>query len=278
MNFTCNITARQLLVSRQALTALGPGVVHQNDRFTVSVWLTEETGVATQPTTVVALPAEFTRISMGARPVSNLEEEGLLFSAVDFEAVGSGQALHYEAMLSLNTEEIDAKFEALGATARSIEALLDIELSNADNTKRKTIVLQWPVTIRRDIFRGTEGVPTPGTPTYPPADALALNTPEDGGYRILGGVLELWNPTQAKYQPIALSGDAGEETLVVLEDQEEPEEPSQPYALKAPTEGSYLITDGGILQLWNVTQEIYQPVALSGAAGAEAFVVLEELP
>lgn len=215
MIWTVNTTRNQLVVSTRSLTPLGTLVLKQNDKWTLSLYLTAETGEANAPLTVIPLPAEFTRISVGARSADNLEEADLLFSVTSFTEVGSGQTLHYEAEVNLATASIEAKFPEESTTLRALSALLDIELRNEDGTKRRSVVSQGLVTIHRDIFRGTEGVPLDGDPVYPAPEAIALKAPTDGGYKIDGVNLQLWNATQEIYQTVYLVGTAGAESLVV---------------------------------------------------------------
>lgn len=219
MDFNVNLTRREATISRTATTTLQEWRVHQNDKFTLSVWLMAESGDATAPLSVVAMPAEFSKMVVAARSLDDLLEASLLFSAgiaVDFVAVGSGPTLHYEAELNVNTAALAAKFPGSDHTKRALSALLDIELRNADATKILTVVGQLAVKIQRDVYRGTEGVPLDGDPAYPlPAD-IALREPEDGAYRITPeGLLQLWNVTQGDYQTVSLIGAAGAESLAI---------------------------------------------------------------
>jgi hypothetical protein len=212
MELNVNQTARTLVASRDSNSRLGTLTLHQGDRFTISVWLLDETGSAVAPLEVAAMDAEYTHISVAARATTDLDED-LLFSATAFAQVGEDDELHYEATLNLNTEQIAALFTS--DTTKTAAALLDIELSNDVGDKRLTVVGQWPVTIQRDLYAGTEGVPTDGEPAYPAADAIALKAPTDGGYRINGVNLQLWNTTQGKYQTVFLVGAAGAETIAI---------------------------------------------------------------
>ena len=216
MDLFANLTANTLTVSLAALTKLATMVGHQGDRYTLSLWLATETGLATAPLAVAALPAEFDSIALGARSKDNLEEADLLFSVTDWAEVGTGDTLHYEAEINFGTTSIAAKFPEANVTKRFQDALLDIELLNSgDPTLRRTIVSQWPVRIDRDINRGTEGVPVDGDPAYPLPGAIALKAPTDGGYRIDGVNLQLWNSTQGIYQTIYLTGASGAEALTI---------------------------------------------------------------
>ncbi len=219
MEISVNTTARGLLVSRKASTALGQLVVHQNDRFTLSLYLCAETGDVAAPINVIALPADFTRIALGARSKDNLAEDGLLFSATEFVAVGEGQSLHYEAEININTAALAAKFPDSDLTKANLPALLDIELRSEDGTKVLTVASQVAILIRRDIYRQAEGVPESGDPAYPLPGALALRAPANGGYRLTdGNLLQLWNPTQGTYQTVFLDGAPGAESIVIAAD------------------------------------------------------------
>lgn len=212
MEWFANQTAKELVISKDATTQLGNLVLHQGDISTLKLWLLTETGETLTPFAVAAMDAEYTHISVAARAATDLDEE-LLFSATLFAEVGEDDELHYEATLSLNTEQIAELFTS--DTMKTVAALLDIELSNDAGDKRLTVVGQWPVTIQRDLYAGTEGVPTDGEPAYPAADAIALKAPTDGGYRIHGVNLQLWNTTQGKYQTVFLVGAAGAETIAI---------------------------------------------------------------
>ncbi len=212
MELNVNQTARTLVVSRDSNSRLGTLTLHQGDRFTISLWLLDETGSAVTPLEVAAMDADYTHISVAARATADLDED-LLFSATAFAEVGEDDELHYEATLNLNTEQIAALFTS--DTTKTAAALLDIELSNDAGDKRLTVVGQWPVTIQRDIYIGDEVAPDDADPAYPAADAIALKAPTDGGYRIHNNNFQLWNPTQGKYQTIYITGAAGAETLAI---------------------------------------------------------------
>jgi hypothetical protein len=219
MVFNCNLTRGGLLVSRANTTPLGTAALHQNDRFTLSLYFVEETGSATNQLTVVPIPTQFTRIALAARSADNLVEDFLLFSATDFTQIGTGEDLHYEAYLNLTTGGLEAKFPVDEPTKRALNALLDIELRSEDGTDRLTPVRQWLLTITRDIYRGIEGVPVDGDPVYPLPGSIALKAPTDGGYRINGVNLQLWNATQEIYQTVYLTGGAGAESLVIADEE-----------------------------------------------------------
>lgn len=165
MNFFVDLTNERLVVSAQSSTALGAVRAHQNDNGPVSVVLLVATGAENAPYTVVSLPAPYTKINLGLRPADDLDNPGLLCSATGFTVSGSGDTLHYTAAFNRNTVEIGDAFTAAGAKAKTLSALLDIELTNDDATVRNTPVHQAEATITRDIFRGDEGDPVSG---YPP--------------------------------------------------------------------------------------------------------------
>ena len=216
MEISANTTASALLISRKASTALGALILHQNDSFTLSLYLCKETGNVAAPITVISLPTGYTRIALGARSADNLAEAGLLFSATAFTPVGSGQTLHYDALVSLNTAAITAKFPDSDTTKATLAVLLDIELRNEDASQILTVVSQARATIHRDIYRPDEGIPASGDPAYPLASALMLRAPADAGYRFTAdNLFQLWNPTQGIYQTVFLTGAAGAESIVI---------------------------------------------------------------
>lgn len=175
MTWYLNLTSKQLIQGKTDKTRLQSLGLHQGDRFTLELYLIEETGSESNPLTVVALPAEFSSIAVGGRPKDSLNQADLLFSATGFVAVGVGDELHYEAILNLNTAGIGDLFPDLDPQTARADVLVDIELKSADALKRLTPIEQWPTNLFRDIYKGDEGVPEDGDPVYPPAANILTN-------------------------------------------------------------------------------------------------------
>jgi hypothetical protein len=104
----------------------------------------------------VPLPAEYEEINLGVRPAADLDDAEMLCAAGGFVEVGAGAELHYEATFDRGTPQIAAAFAAAGQTARSLPALIDIQLSDAGDSIRTTPVKQAAAIITRDIYRGDE--------------------------------------------------------------------------------------------------------------------------
>jgi hypothetical protein len=89
----------------------------------------------------------------------------------------------YSGTVSLNTTEIDDAFDA-APTATEIPCVAElIYVIAGQQRSSQTITAQ----IDDDVYSGTEGTPTPGTPGYP----TALNVPEllTGGHSALRAVI-----------------------------------------------------------------------------------------
>ena len=99
-------------------------------------------------------------IVFAGKKADNLGATTLLFSTASFVAAGEGDDAHYEAVLNLNTPELDAAF----GSEKSVAARVDVELQNTDNSRRLTYQFDW--IISRQAYAG-EATPTPGTPEYP---------------------------------------------------------------------------------------------------------------
>jgi len=91
---------------------------------------------------------------------------GFLASALSWAKSGTGTNTVYAFALNLNTDEINTAFTA---EPDSIPAMLEVQwIIGSIITSCATL----PVTIHNDVIRGDEGVPTAGTPAYPPPDMV----------------------------------------------------------------------------------------------------------
>lgn len=133
--------------------------------------------------------------------------ETLLFSATGFVEATDDRGSYYEAELDLHT---DALATAIGTKAE-ITVRCDLEIQNADNTRRYTI--QADFVVRRQSYAG-EGSPTPSAPLYPSPDQVALRDPGgDANYRITAdGEVEFLNMASEAFEPL----DARHQSGIVL--------------------------------------------------------------
>lgn len=179
-----DLTAETLVVSANATTAFGTVRLHQGDRGGIAVWFLQQTGNEATPYEVVPIPDGYTRINLGVRPANDLDESGFLCSVAGgigvgetWQEVGEDDTLHYEAALfSRATAPINTAFTAAGQAAKTLSALLDIELADDAYEANTTPVKQAAVLITRDIYRGDEGMEDDPNPPYPPVAALLTRT------------------------------------------------------------------------------------------------------
>ena len=196
-----------------SLTPAATPVWTQNDKLRLRVWFVTPAAIDAAAPTVTALAAG-AAIALGARPATDLDEAGLLFSATGFVEVGEGAELHYEAELNLNTQALAV---AMAGRAR-LAVKVDIEIQDAGNTARITVP-QFDAIILRDVFRGTEGIPESGDLPYPAPAQIVLRQ-QNGSPLQVGsdGTPYLFNPQTQQYHRLALQGIAG--AVVVVADQE----------------------------------------------------------
>jgi hypothetical protein len=105
-----------------------------------------------------------------------MDDGSTLFSAQDFSAVVPGEGMHaIEAVLDLNTEGLISAISAstISGSPKFVLAQVDLELQNADNTRRQTY--RFPVEVQRQAYKDSDLDPTPGPPTYPPPSAIVAN-------------------------------------------------------------------------------------------------------
>lgn len=127
------------------------------DCFPINLHFRQKGGVGNN-STAVALPT--VNLVLGAKDLSGLSATTLLFSCTAFTPQGSDDALCYQALLNLNTEEL---LTDLGSQ-KSITARVNVEIQNPDDSQR--LSYQFDVTIQEAAYDG-EASPTPGTPQYP---------------------------------------------------------------------------------------------------------------
>lgn len=136
--------------------------VAQSDIFLLKLYFRKR-GATTAPSTTADVDPG--AIVFAGKKADNLGALTLLFSAIDFVAVGAEDDAHYEAVLDLTSDELSGAF----GTEKSITARVDVELQNGDNTRRLTY--QFDMIVSRQAYGG-EANPMPGTPAYPPPSSL----------------------------------------------------------------------------------------------------------
>ena len=198
------------LSNRQRLDAIST-VSH--DKFPVRLRFVEEPAASTGAFTQVQLPAGFA-IVMAGKAASDLSSEGLLFLADDFTEHADGEdGWYYETVLDTNTTELSTAIAALSGSARVLPAVVDVEVQAGDNSER--ITFQFRCNIARQVYSGTEGVPTDAVPPYPSAPELLTRT---ASFRIgETGDPEFYNAELDQWVRLTVAGDPPQQTLTVLE-------------------------------------------------------------
>ena len=171
----------------------------QADAFTIRLYFRERAGLSA--TTSVELGSGDEIVLAGK---ASLAATDLLFSVTSWTKVTSGSEVYYQGTLDLNTTELETAM-----TSTSVTALVDVEVQNADNTRR--LSYRFSATVAKQVYDG-ESDPTPGTPTYPSPSALMVKNPEGGSYRFKDGNLQFWNPTTEKYHTLFPFGPEGSVT------------------------------------------------------------------
>ena len=176
-------TSGPLLASTASLSASAKPTWNQNDTFLLRLWFLTPAATTNTAPTLTALD-DGAVIVLGARPATDLEDGGLLFSATDFTEGGTADAPFYSAELNLNTAALATALTG----QKSLAVQVDLQIQNADNTERLTVP-QFAATILRDVIRGDEGVPVSGDPVYPVPAAIELvsHKGEANGYAALDG-------------------------------------------------------------------------------------------
>lgn len=173
----------------------------QGDDFTVRLFFrTVPDGIYTA-STAVELDAGAELVMAGK---ADLEETTLLFSATGFTAdEDEDLGAFYSARLNLNTSELE---EALDGEEDALTVYVDVEVQNADNSRRLTY--RFTLTVEQQVYDG-EADPTPGTPDYPSPSAVMVKNPVGGSYRFHAGNLQFWNADTAKWHTWFPSGAEG---------------------------------------------------------------------
>ena len=175
-----------LLDGKSSSTLSGKPTFLHADCFPLNLYFRERNGQGT-PSDAIELAA--LNIVLGAKLLSDLSGDTLLFSASGFALVGAGDDLHYQALLDLNTAELATALDGV----KSVTARVNIELENPDNSRR--LSYQFDVVIQEQAYGG-EADPTPGTPIYPLPSLLVTKirgtvalTPGDSVIPITGLIL-----------------------------------------------------------------------------------------
>lgn len=172
------------------------------DRFILRVHWRLRAQAQSAPTVPAKLPAG-AQMVIGVKPANALGGDLLAF-VEEFTEVEDDGVFHYEAIANFNTSEILAAFNGQS----SLRCQADLEIQNADNTKRLTHRL--PLNIFQQAYSGLEGEPVDGDPPYPPPGQVVVKNPENGAYRIKetedGVFLQFWNPVTEKYHTLYPNG------------------------------------------------------------------------
>lgn len=117
---------------------------------------------------IVPLPAGFQIVLAGKLSVGGVISGSVLFSAMPFTEFDVDGDKGYSATLDLNTSELATEMDG----EASIDVQIDVEIQNADNSRR--ITLSFVAKIKPQSYAG-EGSPTPAEPLYP-APSVLLTT------------------------------------------------------------------------------------------------------
>ena len=171
-----------LLVEKTATALASADFIAGDKPISVALWFRTPVSAAfgAASTSAAVELADNSVIVMAGKLSSALSATTLLFSATPFAKSGSGDNVCYEGALDLNTVEIIAAWAAAGE-ADSLSLYVDIEVENADNSKRSTF--QFAATLYRQVYAG-EADPTTATP-------FALNTPAGNLQRCQAGVWQI---------------------------------------------------------------------------------------
>ncbi len=171
----------------------------ESDAFALRLYFRELNGLAA--TTSVALgTGDEIILAAKATPASAT----LLFSALTWTKVTSGSETYYEALLDLDTTELNA-----AVTTSNLTVVVDVQVQNSDNSRRLTF--RFSAVITPQVYGG-ESDPTPATPTYPSPSAIMVKNPSGGSYRFKDGNLQFYNQTTTKWHTFFPYGPEGSVT------------------------------------------------------------------
>ena len=167
---------KQFITGKAAPTPLGTVRLGENIIEPVTIWLLDRAETSGEPLTAAALDAAFSGLVLAGRPQADLELPDLLFSVDDFTEVGTGDDLHYEGLLSLNTVAIQTALVGL----KTLSIFLEVEAIGVAPTRNSRLTPHASAVLLRDIYRGDEGAPEESNPLFYSAaqvDALLANMP-----------------------------------------------------------------------------------------------------
>lgn len=211
-----------LLLSKASRTALDTLKLGETAIDGCNLWLLDPPATAGDAPVPAAIPAGFTKAIVCGRALEDVEAmteaADPLFSMVvgAGDLVGADDTLHYESSLNLNVAALVTALEG----QRTLQVLIDIDLENDDATARRRLVMQANGLVYRAVYRGTEGVPTSGSPSYPVPGAL-LTTGVDSA--------------TIKRGTITVANGAGSQAVVF----------TTPFALAPSTVQAWLMTPSG---------------------------------
>jgi hypothetical protein len=139
----------------------------QSDKFPLQLYFRKRS--ATTGGASAAVEQDPTdNIIFACKETSELTGTTLLFSAVGFVKVGTGDDVCYQATLNLHTPELIA---AMSSVSAPLPVTIDIEVQNSDNTERTTF--QFTALVKKQAYAG-ESNPVPAAPHYPAPSQLVL--------------------------------------------------------------------------------------------------------
>lgn len=257
-----------LLASPQDPTDSPPPTWILGDAFTLRLRLYSLNGGGQPQQTTLAVGDQ---IFLGGRIKRGTGD--LLFNAQGFTATTDGTDTYYETTVDLNTTELAAALSG----RQTLQVLVDIEIQNAANTRRRTLVLV--ANILAQAYDPADTDPTPGTPEYPAAMSLVLREMVGAGFRFkddgAGNLLfQLKTADTGKFRTVFFN--AGVLAWGPEEDPQNPipASPSYPAAdelvVRAPAGAGYRFKDDGngnlIFQLPDVTDGGFRTAFFDGGS------------
>jgi hypothetical protein len=161
------------------------------DVFAVRLWF-RTPGALGAASVFAALDAGSVIVMAGK---TSLTSATLVFAAASFAEGTSGGETYYESECSLNTAALAA---AVAGSTNAVPVYVDVEVQNADNSRRLT--WRFLINVTRQAYEGTEDIPA----TSP--QAVALNSPAGGLQKCIDGVWHIKNVDTGKWHPYWLEG------------------------------------------------------------------------
>jgi hypothetical protein len=209
-----------------------------------------------------------TTLTVAGKLANDLGATTILFEATGFVPLqDTSNAYFAQAFLDLDTDEIAAAFAAAGTGQTTLACLVDIIVNvpaqaaagAAPAVPASRATFQIAVTLKQQVYAGTESTPTPATPTYPAgASVQALLA---ALLNAIGGVFNL-AAADGTIFPVLLSGSDAAPELAVF-----PAGTFVPaFAFPAGTSGQAILRNQSTGNAF--------PLVLQGSDAAPTFAVL----